>query len=442
MPGNTGREVTLTMTTPLLEPLVKKDHAFEWTPTQINLLEAQDFEHQAPGTILRDFEALLSLIDDQGMPVTHAHLFAMNGLETINRNLTHPLELRLKRPIQKSYPHINGLYLLLHATGISLVDSQPKKPLLKLDPIALASWRSLNGAERYFALLKAWWGRASEEMMGERRRWGTDVPAKNIDFIQRFPKSGILTVEKPQDTDMLRYYPGLYNLALMELFGLFDIWPMPIEAAKGWLPERIRLTEWGNVLLGGYAAFIARSLTTDLESTLPMLAFAELFDPLDCFEQWSRVVRPHIKKWRKELEIPAPLFQSGPHVFKVSLGADCWRHIVIRGDACLDELATTILSAFGFDSDHLYSFSYKDRFGRTVEIDHPYLVGDSDNALADDVKLGDIPLSEGMRIGFLFDFGDQWEFDIKTESVNAGSAIKKPRVLEKRGKAPKQYRDW
>ena len=47
-----------------------------------------------------------------------------------------------------------------------------------------------------------------------------------------------------------------------------------------------------------------------------------------------------------------------------------------------------------------------------------------------------------MRIGFLFDFGDQWEFDIQTESVNVGSAIGKPQVLEKHGKAPEQYGGW
>jgi len=331
---------------------------------------------------------------------------------------------------------------LLRATGISLVDTQPKKPLLKLDPIVLESWRSLNSAERYFALLKAWWGRASEEMMGERRILGADVLAKNIVFIEHFPKTGTLTVKTPQDADMLRYYPGFYNLALMELFGLLEIRAMPPAEGRGWLPEWIRLTEWGNVLLDGYADFITKSLETDIESALPMLGFTELFDPLDCFEQWSRVVRPYIKEWRKDLEIPVPVFQPGPHVFKVSLKADCWRRITIRGDAYLDELATTILSAFGFDQDHLYSFSYKDRFGRTVEIDHPYLAGDSDNVLADDVKLGDIPLYEGMRIGFLFDFGDQWEFDIQTEGVNVGSAINKPRVLEKHGKAPKQYGGW
>nr|MBS0021318.1 hypothetical protein [Gammaproteobacteria bacterium] len=411
-------------------------------PEQIKGFEAQDFERRAPGALLRDFETLLSLIGDQGMAVTPAHLFTMNCLETINRSLTHPLELRLKRAAQKSYPYINGLYLLLRATGISWIDTQPKKPLLKLDPIVLESWRSLNGAERYFALLKAWWGRASDEMLGESRGWQAHVLEKAIDFFERFPETGTLTIETPQDADSLRYYPGFYNLALMEGFGLLEVRVKPPAESRGWLPERIRMLDWGQVLLGSYARFIRQSLSAESGSANRGLGFMALFEPLERFERWSRAVRPAIKGWRADLKIPGSAFQPGRHVFKVSLGTACWRRIAIPGKDYLDELAQTILDAFDFDSDHLYHFSYKDRFGCTIEIDHPYLAGHSDNALTDAVKVGEIPLTKGMRMAFLFDFGDQWEFVIETESVDAGPAITQPQVLEKHGEAPSQYGDW
>lgn len=74
-----------------------------------------------------------------------------------------------------------------------------------------------------------------------------------------------------------------------------------------------------------------------------------------------------------------------------------------------------------------------------VEIDHAYLAGDSDNALVDEMKIGDLPLSEGMRIDFLFDFGDQWEFGIVTERLNTEAAEEMPVLLEAHGKAPAQY---
>lgn len=424
---------------PLPRPENKRFQVLDATPMPIKVFETQDFEQRAPGTILQDFEALLGLMGDQGLPVTPAHLLALSCLETINRSLTHPLELRLKRAVQKSYPYINGLYLLLRASGLTLIDTQSRKPRLQLDPVVLASWSSLNGAERYFALLKAWWGRSREEILGERQTWGGDALTKIMGFIERFPQDGLLRFETPQAADRLRYYPGLYNLALMEGFGLLEIRAIPPAEGQGWRPEWIRMTDWGKALLGHYLHFVRQTLVSETDAVAPILGFEGFFEPLARFEQWSQIIRPAITGWHKELEIPESPFQPGPHQFKVSLGAGCWRRILIGGEDSLDELAITILSAFDFDADHLYRFSYRDRFGRTIEIDHSYLAGDSDNALVDETRIGDLPLSEGMRIDFLFDFGDQWEFGIVTERLNTEAAEEMPVVLETHGKAPAQY---
>jgi hypothetical protein len=408
----------------------------------VHLLETRDLEHQAPGTVLQDVETLLGLVGDEGMPVTAGHVLAMRNLETINRSLTQPIELRLKRAMQKSYPPINGLYLLLRSTGLGLIDTEPKKPRLKLDASILESWRALNAAERYFALLKAWWGRASEEAIGEQGFGGGEILVKLTYFIESFPKTGTLTVETLQDAEGLRYYPGLHNLALMALFGLLEIRLKPPTESRGWQPERMRMTDWGNLLLNSYTAFIRQSRTSESKLGLPALGFTGRFEPLERFESWSRHVRPYIKGWHRDLAIPEPAFQPGPHLFKVSWGTKCWRLIAIRGDSCLDELAIAILDAFDFDSDHLYRFSYKDRFGRTFDIDHPYIARESDNSLADVVKVGDLPLYPGMGIDFLYDFGDQWLFKIRTERVNVESAIDKPQILETHGEAPEQYGGW
>ncbi len=422
---------------------MKNAQPFAWTLSQVHLLEIRDFDHRAPGTVLQDVETLLGLVGDEGMPVTAGHVFSMRCLETINRTLTQPIELHLKRAMQKSYPTINGLYLLLRSTGLGLIDAELKKPRLKLDASILESWRSLNAAERYFALLKAWWGRASEEAIGEHRGFnGGEILVKLFSFIDAFPKTGTLTVETPKDAEMLRYYPGLHNLALMALFGLLEIRLKPPTEGRGWQPEWMRMTDWGNLLLGSYATFIRQSRTSETGSSLPTLGFTGRFELLEYFESWSRVMRPHIKGWHRDLAIPEPAFQPGPHLFKVSLGTKCWRLIAIRGDSCLDELAMAILDAFDFDSDHLYRFSYKDRFGRTFDVDHPYIARESDNALTDQVKVGDLPLYPGMGIDFLFDFGDQWEFKIRTERMNIEAVVDKPQVLETHGKAPEQYGGW
>ncbi|GAH89758.1 unnamed protein product [marine sediment metagenome] len=47
--------------------------------------------------------------------------------------------------------------------------------------------------------------------------------------------------------------------------------------------------------------------------------------------------------------------------------------IAVYGSTHLDSLATAILDAYGFDYDHLCIFSYKNRFGRVIEVSHSYM---------------------------------------------------------------------
>jgi hypothetical protein len=44
---------------------------------------------------------------------------------------------------------------------------------------------------------------------------------------------------------------------------------------------------------------------------------------------------------------------------------------------------------------------------------------------------------------YLYDFGDQWEFDVTFERVDApGGATTEPIILDSRGEAPEQYPGW
>lgn len=69
-------------------------------------------------------------------------------LPEINARLARPLVLGMQRPQQKSYPHIHGLYLLVRASGLTLVDTAPKKPLLVVDDAVYPLWQGLNPTER------------------------------------------------------------------------------------------------------------------------------------------------------------------------------------------------------------------------------------------------------------------------------------------------------
>ena len=84
----------------------------EWTDEHERTLRALNVDEGSPGTVLRDFQNLLSFVRERKLPASKAHqLPPLKVLPEINARLTHPIALGLKRPQLKSYPHIQGLYL-------------------------------------------------------------------------------------------------------------------------------------------------------------------------------------------------------------------------------------------------------------------------------------------------------------------------------------------
>jgi len=132
--------------------------AMNTTITQAKtILNQQTITETSPGTILQDFQTFLNLLQDGGIEVSGKHsLFPLKHLADLNAQLTEPTQLDLKRPVQKSYPALNGIYLLLRTTGLAVVISEKRKPKLVLDEATYEAWNQLNVTEQYFTLLEAW----------------------------------------------------------------------------------------------------------------------------------------------------------------------------------------------------------------------------------------------------------------------------------------------
>jgi hypothetical protein len=179
-------------------------------------LLSQPIDERGPGTVLADFETLLSIVGQDGIPVSGKHeLLPMKSLAQLNARLTHPIETGLKRPQQKSYPHINGLYLLLRATGLARVVSARTGRLLLLDDAALQSWRNLNPTERYFTLLEAWLLRSRPAIVGEHGVL-LDIPIiKWAEFFRRIPAPGLPIAGNKDQELSITYSPGWYTVAML-----------------------------------------------------------------------------------------------------------------------------------------------------------------------------------------------------------------------------------
>jgi Plasmid pRiA4b ORF-3-like protein len=399
------------------------------TLAQTELLQQQEISVTAPGTILADFQHLLDFVGTDGIPVSPAHqlISAISTLATLNQTLTMPMSIDLKRPQQKSYPLINGLYLLLRCTGIGRITQTGKQHSLMLDPTLLQHWQQLNPTEQYFTLLEAWLIRSHEEVLGERSgplNEGTRVIQAWQDLARRGKK-----LANYNDQRDLAYYPGLLSLGLMQLFGLVKIVSIKPEAGKGWRFKSVQPLTWGDVIIRLITqAYYEHDMTWEAQS-----------DALAAFGDLQTTFQPYFPAWQQNLPGLSSEFQSGLFTFKVSLGK-IWRRIAVSGETSLADFADLILVSVEFDRDHLDMFSYRDPRGRTREIFHPAA---ESRPKTNRVKVGELLITTGAVMEYLFDFGDRWRFQLCLESIVPGAlGTITGTIIETHGKAPEQYADW
>jgi hypothetical protein len=217
------------------------------------------------------------------------------------------------------------------------------------------------------------------------------------------------------------------TVALMELFGWVRLEYRNPEEGEGVKLAAVERLPFGDAMVSALISerLSGRGLRLDERSAEP-----GVLQPL---------FQPYFPQWQRNLALPEQRYRAGTHTWRVSLGK-AWRRIVAPADMDLDGLAMTILDAFDFDSDHLYCFELPDRSGRTLRIACPY--EEDSPPWTDDVCLGGLPLPVGGTMTFIFDYGDNWQFKVKLESVDEKkSRLKKPKVTAKGGEAPAQY-DW
>ncbi len=397
--------------------------------TTLQNLTIDDF---SPGTILHDFDALLNLLKAGPLAITTSGQLPLASVTEINALLTHPVQLGLQRPQQKSYPPVLGLYLLLRASGLTSLGGTTKRPLLLLEDSVYQQWTKMNPTERFGTLLETWILRGKKEFLGDRPSFFDAIPNNLMNasmFFLKIPKEGQGFTGHKTDLQGLSYIPGLHNLGLMSLFGMIDIDTFPPEPGEGWRLKMIRRTATGTALLRVlYVLFL-----DELDSILDDEAEEEI-EALP-FHSLQPALQPYFPAWKNTLTFHEAAFRAGTYTFKVSLG-QVWRRIAIDASESLDRLASIILDGFKFEDDHLYEFSYKNRYGLEERVAHPFM---DEGPFTPDIKIGDVFLPIGQTMTFLFDFGDNWQFAMMLESVDATKATSKSRIIEKKGKAPEQY---
>lgn len=405
------------------------------TPGNQDILQATKFDETVPGSILADFETLLAFIGPGGINSGGKNLrIPLAALSNLDERMTHPLRPQLTRPQQLSYPHLNGLYLLLRSTGIGISSGQGASGRLSLNPPVHSQWVVLNAVEKYMTLFEAMLnGNWSMVSSNESDRSG---PFQDLPYVLVRSEHNQKPQQRSCSASELFYCWSLQTTAaLLELFGILDIQRATPVKGENWRIQTIQVSEFGEAFLTKFRSsswvsdrFSFRS--QDDDETPPKWMgdyFRDVFP--DCQNTLQPVESPFVDEVRP--------FVDGIWQFKVMLD-DAWRRIQVPADLSAEMLVSGILHAFKFDMDHLFQLQMRDRSGQTLTIGCNAL--DDVDAYCDEFMIGQLPLDPGKSMLLHYDFGDDWRFKVKLEKIlPPNKRMKKLKITERLGKAPKQY---
>ncbi|NER00566.1 MAG: plasmid pRiA4b ORF-3 family protein [Cyanothece sp. SIO2G6] len=170
----------------------------------------------------------------------------------------------------------------------------------------------------------------------------------------------------------------------------------------------------------------------------PNLARRSESDPNCSPNELQPLFQPYFPEWQQSLGIVRPESHDGVYVFKVTLH-EAVRWIAMSSDQSLFELSQLILEAVKFDNDHLDLFRYRLPSGGYTQVHHPY---SQESPSSDEVLIRDLGLTVGGSLTYIFDFGDNWRFDVQIEAIDEGDRRSNyTEVIRSEGTAPEQYPD-
>ncbi|MCX9009937.1 MAG: plasmid pRiA4b ORF-3 family protein [Candidatus Methanoperedens sp.] len=430
-----------------------------------------------PTPLLRDFAAFTRYLRTHQIVLTRANEFISGrDLYEMNKEMTHPLPDTTPRTDQTLYPLLHLFYHL--ALAGKLFQKVPEKgSRMILRPTGrLQLYEELKPTEKYFFLLETFWVDANWEKLqaGYFGRSPLDSVHDVLEYLSERQPEKKIQLKGKEDSRIARMLSDWeYFLLYFSFFGFWEVTRDmgSVELYKHkrlfkaesitsstfgvimaqilnqtrnlfyWnLPFRREMGEWKAVPESPFTDENALMfLTTDIE---PKRKRSKATIKIDEGKTGDPFFLPFVPLFAEgELQKTLPReetkFVDGTYVFKVSLTKDIWRRIEISATHTLLDLHRSIQRAYNFDDDHLYSFFMDGKLWSHERFSSPY---DDQGACVDEALIGELGLFKGQNILYLFDYGDMWLFRVELEEIRTeGTKPREPEIIEKKGRAPKQY---
>ena len=423
-----------------------------------------------PTSILKDFAAFIQYLKSHPIALTKVNEFISGkDLFELNKQMTHPFPNTVIRTTQNFYPLFHLFYHLV--LGGKLFQKVPEKGRMVLKPTdRLQLFEDLKPAEKYFFLLETFW--TDTDWVALQAGYFGMSPFKKINTILTYlgemtPGKKIRLRDEMKDDMRMLIYDLEYFFHYFSFFGFWEVTPYKVFPTLDYLDRAFAADSITPTVFGVTLAPLLMATRDLLEWNLPHRRKLGEYKPVPGSPVPENIYAlitlgqksGHAIKLKKskpgdpfflpfvslfaggELEKTLPRGESKPkdgiYVFKVSLEKNIWRRIELSSDHTLLDLHNSIQSAYGFDDDHLYSFFMNGKIPSDEVFTSPY---DDTGPHVDVVRIGDLGLTVGQNILYLFDYGDMWRFRVELEEIRALGVIPlNPMIIESKGKSPKQY---
>ncbi|MCT4613566.1 MAG: plasmid pRiA4b ORF-3 family protein [Marinifilaceae bacterium] len=374
--------------------------------------------------IVKDFEIFLSLAEQKKLELSKNGILSNKSSVLLNESVNRKIFIEAKRPTFKSYPNIIALFILYRKCGFYEVVNQGKKVLLKTNADLLKQWKEFSETEKYFCLFSNIFSGYDFEAINES---GNSILF--IYLLEYLKKANI-------SAEHYDYFSGTIldktNIIFFELFGLLKLKDSLSKDKKKW--------EFQEISLYNYTASICDSIYSNLQDSIHSEEIKNNFAYNKLAKLLADKLELIIPELKKRLVFNTKRLK-GAYVFKIQY-AKVWRKIKIDSTALVDDLCVAIIDAFNFDMDHMYELSYKTKFGDKIEytgFPSGHISDYTNPPFTIDHKIEELELVKNQKLEFLFDFGDNWEFDILLEEIIESEKNVKTELIDQKGEAPEQY---
>ncbi len=420
---------------------------------------------------LNDFKAFSQFIDDTN-PKLSARTVTLGKKDAfeVNSKLKHRKEVNAPNYLQNQYPTVDLLFnLAIHSNLYAKAGNQ--KLNVYLQPTERkGEFEKLNPFEQYAFLLEAFWTRLdlkakfsyfsipedsavktfSVSKPGHPLYKGafSDNPdydelfSNQANFIRYFSFLGFCTYTLIDHKKSVGKYEDIIQEVIPTALGVSLSGMLKDENYVHWnIPFKENLGLEDEDLIPGIPASSPGSETKEEKEWLDKLYQQRMTEGYKPLATYLATAFPK-DTVRKTISL-APETEDGVqgnYFFKVALKGKTWRVIRLSGKHTLEDLHLTIQKAYQFDNDHLYAFCMNGKMSEDGIYNSPW---SETKPYANEVTISELKLYHGKKFLYVFDFGDNWQFQIQLIQIDETTTPDKNiEMVESKGKGPKQYQDF